>query len=54
MSQFIYEMSYEMTQSCEMTCEALQFLVATWSGCFEDDFHLSWMNFNSSLGYDKP
>ena len=54
MSHLIYETSYETTQSCEMAYEALQFFFVVQSRCFEDDFHLSRINFNSSLGYHKP
>ena len=43
-----------MTQNREMARKALQFLFATWSGCFEDSFLLSWINFNSPLSYHKP
>ena len=47
-------MSYETTQSCEMAYETLQSLFSIWICCFEDVFHLSQINFNSSLGYHKP
>ena len=46
-------MSYKMTQSYETTYEALQFLFVVWSGCFNDDFHLIQINFNSYLGNPK-
>ena len=37
-----------MSKSREMAYEALQFLFTAWNGCFEDDFHLSQINFSSS------
>ena len=54
MSQLICEMSYETTQNCETDYEVLQFLFVVCCGCFEDEFHLSWINFYSSLDYHKP
>ena len=54
MSQLICEMSYETSQSCETTYEALQFPFATQNGRFKDDLHLSWINFTSPLGYHIP
>ena len=53
-SQLICKTSYETTQSHEMAYEELQFLFASWSECFEDNFHLGRINFNSPLGYHKP
>ena len=36
-----------------MAYEALEFFFVVWSMCIEDGFHLSWINFNSSLSYHK-